>query len=125
MLICITSLNEKMNNLKTKPLKILTFPDSKLRRKSFNVRPEVNLPEIKELIGLMFNTLKFYGSKPRYGNDFETHLYDDYVEYDSSDPSGEVAYKQKMIQDTTEEIEILKEKLSKAEEKLKELIPRK
>lgn len=72
-----------------------------------------------------FNTLKFYGSKPRYGNDFETHLYDDYVEYDQEDPLGEVAYKQKLIQDTIEEIKILKEKLSKAEDKLRELIPKK
>lgn len=68
-----------------------------------------------------FNTLKMYNSKPRYGNDYETHLYDDYVLYDETDPHGEGAYKQKLILDTSEEIKILKEKLEKAEEKLKEL----
>jgi hypothetical protein len=69
-----------------------------------------------------FNTLKFYNSKPRYGNDCEIHLYEEFVEYDEEDPLGEFAYKQKLILDTTEEIRVLKEKLSLAEDKLKELI---
>ena len=68
-----------------------------------------------------FNTLKLYNSKPRYGNDCETHLYDEYVEYDPEDPHGETAYKKKLILDTSEEIRVLKEKLALAEEKLTKL----
>lgn len=70
---------------------------------------------------IKFNTLKLYNSKPRYGNDYETEHFDDYVEYDHTDPLGEIAYKQKLILDTSEEIKILKEKLALAEEKLKKL----
>ena len=69
-----------------------------------------------------FNTLKFYNSKPRYGNDCEITYFDDYTEYDESDPDGECAYKEKLILDIKEEIRILKEKLSSEESKLQDLI---
>jgi hypothetical protein len=68
-----------------------------------------------------FNTLKFYNSKPRYGNDYEITHFDEFVLYDEEDPYGEFAYKQKLILDTTEEIRLLKVKLALAEEKLNSL----
>ncbi len=46
---------------KFKPLKILKYPDVKLRRKSLLVRPEKNLEEVKILIEQMFKAMKFYG----------------------------------------------------------------
>jgi len=45
---------------KYKPIKIVTYPDSKLRRKSHSVRIDVNLEEVQQLIDLMFKTLKIY-----------------------------------------------------------------
>ena len=69
-----------------------------------------------------FNTLKFYNSKPRYGNDYETVHFDEYVEYDDEDPLGEKAYKEKLILDTREEIRLLKVKLTLTESKLQKII---
>lgn len=45
--------------IKFKPLKILTYPNPKLRRKSVAVK-ERNLPEIQKLIEHMFKTMRFY-----------------------------------------------------------------
>lgn len=51
---------EKEKKIKYKPLKIVTYPDSKLRRKCAPVRPEVNLEEVQQLIEVMFKTMYFY-----------------------------------------------------------------
>lgn len=57
--------NKTMENEKSipklgfKPLKILTYPNAKLRIVSKNVRPEVNLKEVQELASLMHKTMKF------------------------------------------------------------------
>jgi hypothetical protein len=69
-----------------------------------------------------FNTLKLYNTKMRYGSESEIHLYDDYILYDTEDPHGEKAYKEKLILDAKEEIRVLKVKLTLAEAKLQELI---
>lgn len=53
--IALTTFNKKF-----KPLKILLYPDSKLKQIANSVRPNVNLSEVQQLIELMFKTMKFF-----------------------------------------------------------------
>lgn len=45
---------------KFKPLKILTYPNQKLRRKSLPIKVDRHLSDIQKLIDQMFKTMKFF-----------------------------------------------------------------
>src|SRR5689334_5929605 len=65
---------------KFKPLKILKYPNEKLKRQCILVEPEKHLKNIQKLINEMFKTLKFYQgiglTAPQVGVGFQVFVLD-------------------------------------------------